>query len=91
MSEETSQDARIPLVVFGRTLGTFTGWDGDLEWVVYYDVEFDPKLNNNLPNGDLSFTLETGILEIHTGNNELRHHGDLIQILSNIERDEAIS
>lgn len=90
MSEETSQDARIPLVVFGRTLGTFTGWDGDQEWVVYYDVEFDPKLNNNLPNGDLSFTFDKGLLEIHAGE-KLLHHGDLIQILSNIERDEAIS
>jgi hypothetical protein len=81
-------DERITFKFLGRTLGTGTGWDGDLgeNWWIY---NFQPASGVNLKPGDLILNEEAGMFEHNDANGNPTESHDMIPILSAIPRDPA--
>jgi hypothetical protein len=74
-------EERNPLKVFGRVIGTYTGWEqvDDLTFMFY---DFIPDEKYDLKAGDLAVDYESGSFQVTT-DDEYVQGGDLLPILAN--------
>lgn len=78
---------RFPVKLLGRILGTSTGWDGDEEWVVFYN--FKPNPGVSLPSEcDLTFKVTEGLIGVsHPATGDLVDEKDIFEALKDVPRD----
>ena len=74
---------RKPLIVMGRRIGTYTGWDGDDEECVYYGFRYHSGVN--LPTSDLSVNYKLGQFRVYDEQGTLTFQCDAIPILARLD------
>jgi hypothetical protein len=76
---------RIDWMVLGRTIGTATGWDGDMEPMIIYD--FIPYKEVKLPHGDLSIDFMKGLFITYDPDGNEVQSLDMIEILMTLPKE----
>lgn len=84
-------DERHPLKILGRTIGTYSGWDGEDLCVIYYAFKPVDVLAAELPEGDINVEYENGYFSFYDADGQLYKRFDMIAILSMIQRDPDAS
>jgi len=88
---ETSESKRDNLRVLGRTIGTYSGWDGDdSTGFVFYAFKPIDVLATELPEGDLNMNWDTGEFTYWLGDGEEFAPYkvlDMLTILNMVQRD----
>lgn len=86
MNDETDLgENRSDLVVLGRVIGTFTGWDqGDTLNFVFYG--FKPKFEG-MPEGDMNVDYEGGFFRFYDDEGNETWANDIIERMKDIPRE----
>jgi hypothetical protein len=85
--EEDKGEERSNLILLGRDVGTFTGWDqGDTTSFVFYG--FKPKFEGWLE-GDLSVDYENGNLLFYDDEGNIVWEQDIVNTLKEIAREPS--
>jgi hypothetical protein len=88
-----SDDERIPVTLFGRNLGTATGWDGDDLSIQFYN--FIPAEGISAQtlftdaHGTLALDIENGLIIAYDDNGNVAEQDDLIKRIKDLPRIEA--
>jgi len=81
---------RNDLMVLGRTIGTYDGWDGDfLETLIFYAFKPCKLLEKELPEGDLTVNYEKGNFIYFKDDGGIDKTIDMMHILNMIKKDET--
>jgi len=74
-----------PLIVLGRDIGTFTGWDQiDDDMMVFYD--YTPHVSVGLPSGDLFVSYGAGLVMTYDDDGQETSKNDLIDAIGHVTR-----
>lgn len=75
---------RQELTILGRKIGTYDGWDGDMDSMVLYDVE-----SHLFPKGDLSIDYTGGRFIQYDESGEIVQEWDVIDTLKDAPKSTA--
>jgi len=78
---------RSDLKILGRTIGTFDGWDGDMDWTVYYQFEPVDVLKDDLPEGALTVDILNGVFTYADDNGNVTQSVDIVHIANMMQKD----
>ncbi len=78
---------RAPLVLLGRTIGTYEGWDGDPDVMVFYAFKPCDVLSTELPEGDLTVDYTKGLFTYHEDDGALYKSFDMLATLQMVQRN----
>ena len=73
------------LVVCGRLIGTYDGWNQAADKsIMFYD--FKPVEQLRVPEGDLMIEYEPGVLSVLCPDGRIKHTEDVVNALQRVER-----
>lgn len=81
---------RNDLKILGRTIGTFDGWDGDPDCMIFCEFKPHDVLKDDLPEGDLTFNMEAGDFTYCDDDGNETKRVDVIKIMNMIQRDPDV-
>jgi hypothetical protein len=84
-----SRSSRTDLIIMGRAIGTFDGWDdvGDLV-MIYYAFNPCPTLERELPVGDISVDYEKGTFSFYCDDGTLYKAFPAFPLLNKLPTNE---